>query len=262
MIFIVLCAISFYYINIKRYINMVDNLVINFIVKESSILIFIIKTVSISLILIILSILLNQHSYNNKKERNYGYITIIACIGIFIILNNFSYGTTISSTMMIDEAVVENEIYADEIYKFNRSEAKNEYQIELNELINSENIKIYLAEKDKHNFSIRHYNFSSKANENVIVHFIPNKNNINGIDVASYMNPQLAIRYINNEIHLKVLYKKDVQVIFMEPYSMLKQFEFLKDKGILKEFYGNRNEKIPGKIIFYAPEDVSMKIVD
>ena len=80
--------------------------------------------------------------------------------------------------------------------------------------------------------------------------------------MASYMNPQLAIRYIYDEIHLKVLSKKNVQVVFMEPYSMLKQFVFFKDKGVLKEFYGNRYEKIPGEIIFYVPEGVSMKIVE
>ncbi len=238
-----------------------SNIVINFIVKESSILIFIIKAVSISLALIALSILLNKHSYNNKKERNHGFITLIACIGIFIILNNYGYGASSITTMR--EAVVENyKIYAEEVYKSNSSEAKSEYQIKLNELTSGENIKVYLAEEDKRDFSIQQYNFSPKANKNIIVHFIPNKNTVNGIDVASYMNPQLAIRYIYDEIHLKVLSKKNVQVVFMEPYSMLKQFVFFKDKGVLKEFYGNRYEKIPGEIIFYVPEGVSMKIVE
>lgn len=259
IVFIIFCTISFSYI--KKHINMADNIVINFILKESSILIFIIKMVSISLVLIALSILLNKHSYNNKKERNYGFITLIACIGIFIILNGYSYGTSSITTMR--EAVIENyKIYANEVYKLNSSEAKSEYQIELNELTSGENIKIYLAEEDKRNFSIQIYNFSPKTNENVIVHFIPNKNNVNDIDVASYINPQLAIRYIKDEIHLKVQYKKNIQVVFMEPYSMLKQFVLFKDKGVLKEFYGNRYEKIPGEIIFYVPEDVSMKIVE
>ncbi len=259
IVFIVFCTISFSYM--KKHINMADNIVINFIVKESSILIFIIKAVSISLALIALSILLNKHSYNNKKERNHGFITLIACIGIFIILNNYGYGASSITTMR--EAVVENyKIYAEEVYKSNSSEAKSEYQIKLNELTSGENIKVYLAEEDKRDFSIQQYNFSPKANKNIIVHFIPNKNTVNGIDVASYMNPQLAIRYIYDEIHLKVLSKKNVQVVFMEPYSMLKQFVFFKDKGVLKEFYGNRYEKIPGEIIFYVPEGVSMKIVE
>lgn len=258
MVFIVLCTVSFSYI--KKYINMADNIVINFIVKESRILIFIIKTVSISLVLIVLSILLNLHSYNNKKERNYGYITLIACIGIFIILRSFSYDT--SSITMINEPVVENEVYDYELYKLNRSKEQNEYQINLNELTNGEIIKIYLAEEDKRNFSIQRYNINSKTNDNIIVRFIPNKNNVNKIDVVSYMNPQLDIKCINDEIHFNVLYKENIHVIFLEPYSMLKQFAFFKGKGVLKEFNGNSFGNALGKIILYVPENISIKIVE
>lgn len=256
IVFIILCFMGFS--NIRTYINMIDNVVINFIVKESNILIFIIKTASICLALIVLSMLINQYSNNNKKEKNYGYITLIACIGILIVLRSFSYGT--SSTTAINEVAVEGGIYDYELYKLNRSKAQNEYQIKINDLTDGEKIKIYLEEGDKRNFSIRRYNL--KANENIIVHFVPYKNYVNKIDVASFMNPQLDIKCINDEIHFKVIYKKNADVVFMEPYSMLKQFAYFKGKGILKEFDGSSYGKTPGKIILYVPENISMKIVN
>lgn len=109
-LFVIIVALRSYFYNEIIYI--IDNLVINIIVKESSVLKFIIKTVSICLGLIVLSMILNQSSAINKKEKNYGFITLIACIGIFIFLSNFSYGT--SSATMINE--VENEIYDDQLY--------------------------------------------------------------------------------------------------------------------------------------------------
>lgn len=258
IVFIVLCFMNLS--NIRTYISIIDNFAINFIVKESNILIFIIKTVSICLVLNVLSMLLNKYSSNNKKEKSYGYITLIACIGIFIILRNISYDTTTSYTTA-NEVAVESEVYDYGLYKLNRSKAQMEYKINLSEIKDSESIKFYLAEEDKRNFSIHRYNLSSNSND-IIVHFIPEKNIVNKVDVISYMNLQLDIKYVNNGIYFDVLYEDNVYVVFMEPYSMLKQFSYFKGKGILKEFSGSSYGKTPGKIILYVPENISIKIAD
>lgn len=258
LVFIVLCLLNLS--NIRTHISIIDHSVINFIVKESNILIFIIKTTSICLLLNVLSILLNQYSSNNKEEKSYGYITLIACIGIFITLRNINYDTTTSYTTT-NEVAVESEIYDYRLYKLNPSKAQKEYKINLNEIKDSKSIKIYLAEEDKRNYSIHRYNLSSNSDD-IILHFLPDRNIVNKVDVVFYMEPQLDIKYVNNEIYLNVLYEDNVYVVFMEPYSMLKQFAYFKGKGILKECSGSSYQKNMGKIFFYVPNNIKMDIIE
>ena len=211
--------------------------IFGFIIQEAHIGIFFIKGFTLCFLLAIASFLINRDTiyYKTHKKRNH---TIIITLGIvvIIIVNIFRISMSADEPAARSELLGHDTINNARIFKNITLDASDYEDLGMISVItNIENIENSNIENSNINMIYNHINHNNLKNakgKNIVISYLYPVNITSNINLTDKTNPALTATLEDNVLTITYTYDKNIKVVFIPPWSIMKQFEKYKNKGI------------------------------
>jgi hypothetical protein len=233
---------------------------IRFFIGESSIILFTIKGTIILLILVALSLYINEKTKYYHIDK--GFIFSKAIIGIsigfvmYFVISYLSFSNTNMETSIVE--VKEPRI------SYGRSANKEyRYQVDVSHLPDGTTITLNLSNNLENQYPLFYDNQAANFTKKQIeIDFDPRTKWIDWVDLNQFIEPELEVSLDGNNLNIDLVSKENVKIVFISPFSYMWQFDYFKGKQIFKENAGSMSGNGGGNISIYLPEAINLKVME
>lgn len=262
----IIIALAFQEYSLWIFVN-----ILHIITRESSILLFLIKTICLWIVLICIYHAINKHTKYFEAEKKLSHtnkliaIAVAVAFALLIItsLTYFSYritDSTSSDTVTKVEMSAEESIEQENL-QITKEETKN--IIDISEIPEGTELKIELSEEDREQYNILlGEGLINPSNNQILVDFFPASSYVDYNDMNLFTEPKLEVRMKDNVLYLNITSNENVKILLLAPYSFMWQFDYFKGKHIFKEHVGSMGGGGSGTITIYLPEDKKLTILE
>lgn len=249
--------------------------VLDFYIKEPSILLFLIKALCTWFIIVAFNHVINKYTKFNeiekaklKKNRSTVIVAIVAFIFaiIFITIPFYSYknrtdyktiktndSTRVEVTDINSDSDNPTQYIVKKVIDVSSIPEGSNLTIQMpKELVNNDNlmdVSIFFGEE-----------FTNPSNNKIIIEYLPASDVINYINLKSFTKPEFNVWLKDKKIYFSENYRKNVKVVILSPYSFMTQFDYFKGKQIFKENIGTMQGGLNGHIAIYQPEGKKLNL--
>ena len=221
--------------------------VLAFLVKEPSFVLFVIKALALWLAAVAVSLVINRFTVYHKKQSNHNKrlvvvlsIIIVAVIMIVIPLVLFNNTGSVVN-------YVENETVAERVDNYFMT--ANEIRIDVSHLPRGSNINLEINDNisaiaEGEAFVYGPNNFTAFLSgtdslgdiqgNTIVIQFRPPFHHINSFELADFANPRINAFLEGDTLHIEYSID-DAHVVIIPIWSIARQFDIFKDKGIVTE---------------------------
>ncbi len=239
---------------------------VEIVTKETSITLFLVKSICIWFILISIYHITNKFTHYYKAEKEFHLnklffvIPIIMAAVFYFFLNTFSnLSNNSTSTSKVQTNSVNN--VREEKLQITVEEA--DAVVDVSDIPDGSILNITMDEKYRGNYNIIfNENFTNTSDNKILFEYKPPINVIDSIDMNLYIKPELDVKIDDNTLNFNFTTKENVKVIFSYPYSFMRQFDYFKGKQIFKEQNGSMSGSGTGTVTVYLPEEKHFTIMD
>lgn len=253
-------AIGAFLISYINYVkgNYILNRILGFIMGETSIIIFTIKGTFLLLVFIAICLYINEKTKYYQVDK--GFILSNAIVGVaiglimYIVLSFFMFSTDKMESSIVE--VKEPKI------NFGNQQVNNSYKVDVSHLPDGSTILLNFPKKLSEEYSLYYDNESvNLTNDQIIIDFVRVRKFADWVDLYQFMDVQIDQKLEGNTLILNIVSKENVKVFFISPFSFMWQFDYFRDKQILKEKAGSMGGGGGGNISIYLPEGKKLKVV-
>lgn len=236
-----------------------------YILEEESLIKFLFKVMFLWIIISILSIIIHIYTKPSIKLQNIttSHIIITSTILILIIV----IGSFIAYTpyKLIDSSNV-NHVVVSEPYTTSKAITPKEvnYLVDISNVPDGTHLLTYsniISNKSPTYYVNIDRDYRNKTKDQLLIDFYPNEYIVNDINMNLFTNPQLDIKINDNQLIIKVVERENLNVIFISPYTFMKQFEpyrYHNKYGGSISSTSTRN--FTGSITVYLPKEKNLSL--
>ncbi len=201
---------------------------LSFLTKESSIGIFLLKALITWLLLFIGGFLINKYTLYYKTRRKHRN-SIVVALGVvaLIVISIIRASQPEDRNPVINHGVYynyhDNSIWQDKILTIpvTDQDKSGEISVKANFNFKEDNMDIQQA----------YFYLDTKAESIEIRYRLPVRTH-NNYNLSEYTSPTLTAKLEGNILDINYSYKKNIKVIFLSPWFMMRQFEKYQDKDL------------------------------
>lgn len=200
---------------------------LSFLIKEGSISVFFIKGIVVWLILLTACIIINKYTSYYKTQKVYSN-AIVAVVGFILIMTI----SVIRVNLAPDESfnTVDNIIFDDKSPWINRS-----MTLDASDIADPSRITVtsnFDRTTDNLHLDNNIIYRSDSVGDKIIIYYRFPVDITNDYNITDHMNPKLDASYKDNVLNITYTYDKNIKIIFISPWSMMKQFDKYKGKNL------------------------------
>lgn len=201
---------------------------LSFLTKESSIGIFLLKALITWLLLFISAFFINKYTSYFKARRKYSN-SIVTALGVaaLIVISIIRASQPEYHSPVISQGVYSNSfssrIWQDKVLNISVTENDNPGQIP---------VKVnFDIEEDNMHMQQSYFPLSAGADTIEIRYRLPVRT-FNNYNLTEYTNPKFTAKLEDNVLEINYNYNKNIKVVFLSPWFVMRQFEKYQDKDL------------------------------
>lgn len=237
--------------------------IILYFANEPSLLLFILKAITVIVVLSASSWFINKHTVYYKAEGHRFPRWAVITGTLFIVLTFYNAAILLSFTGKSNshEEVQVIEESTSEYYK-NHSFGQKVYSPEDFKGFNTLNI-IPNFEEDLDNITIEHSKEEDNSmafTEDLVIFYTLPSNAIDDIKYIDYTKPTLDINLEGNNLYLNYDYKKNQKLVLLDSFGFMTEFEMFKGKNYCSTVMGTMYSYNNGSVKIFCPENLNLLV--
>ncbi|MEG0133304.1 MAG: hypothetical protein RR891_10235 [Clostridium sp.] len=238
-----------------------------FLTAESSLLLFILKSIVLLVFTLGLSWIVNNNTvYYRTKTKSSTTLTVITASLLFIVFISFSvltpaykYDSRVTITEESENKVSDESNF---FHDFAGVEDFGAIKVDLSTLKPGDTIEVINTHKSNNDsLPIEDMRFASNevVNNHLYINYSIPSNKKNWVNLNDYKNPVVTASLEGNKLYINYSYNENQKVLFLNAYGFMSQFHIFEDKGLFKEHMGSMSGSGSGSINIVYP--IGFKVI-
>lgn len=206
-----------------------------FLTKETSVGMFFLKSIITWILLFVISLFINKFTnyYNSQKKYKAYIVGGVGFIALMILsIIRFNMPKNDEPVIIQEKSMLINEdnVWDDDLWR------DNVITIDLSEYDNLGEITVETNITEEDSMSLDFKNkISLPSDKKLLIHYRFPVHIFNNYNLIKYTNPKLDAILENNILNIIYDYDKNVKVVFISPWGIMRQFEKYRGKGVISD---------------------------